>query len=121
MATRSAIGLKLSDGTIQAVYCHWDGYLENNGQILLDDYKTVQDVQKIIDKGYLSSLEGLDGGHNNDDIEAGTYKDETDFVNNFAYGGVHYYYLFKNNNWYVSYGRDFGLLTQEDIDEAKKE
>ena len=29
MATRSAIGMKTPEGKIKAIYCHWDGYVDN--------------------------------------------------------------------------------------------
>ena len=38
MATRGAIGIENADGTITAIYCHWDNYLSWNGQMLLDHY-----------------------------------------------------------------------------------
>jgi hypothetical protein len=44
MATRSRIGIELEDGVIESIYCHWDGYPENNGKILLEHY---QDPNKI--------------------------------------------------------------------------
>ena len=34
MSTRSSIGIKYKDGTIKDIYCHYDGYLEYNGQML---------------------------------------------------------------------------------------
>ena len=33
MGTRSRIGVMHGD-KVKSVYCHWDGYLEHNGQIL---------------------------------------------------------------------------------------
>ena len=54
MATRSAIGVRY--GTIiKAVYCHWDGYLENNGKILNEHYNSVKTAQ-LLSLGDLSSL-----------------------------------------------------------------
>lgn len=56
MATRSTIALEYADGTVEQVYCHWDGYLENNGQILFNHYKDPFKVQQLIDNGAISSL-----------------------------------------------------------------
>ena len=56
MATRSTIALEYADGTVDQVYCHWDGYLENNGQILFHFYKDPFKLQRIMDTGDLSSL-----------------------------------------------------------------
>lgn len=40
MATRSRIGIENQDGTVTSVYCHWDGYPENNGRICIMKNKT---------------------------------------------------------------------------------
>lgn len=56
MATRSTIALEFADGTVQQVYCHWDGYLEHNGQILFENYTNPFKLRDLIDMGDLSSL-----------------------------------------------------------------
>jgi hypothetical protein len=56
MGTRSTIALEFADGTIGQVYCHWDGYLSNNGEILLASYTDPFKVRELIDFGDLSSL-----------------------------------------------------------------
>ena len=56
MATRSTIALEFADGTIGQVYCHWDGYLAHNGQMLKDHYSNPFVVRDLIDLGSLSSL-----------------------------------------------------------------
>jgi len=56
MATRSTIALEFADGTIGQVYCHWDGYLSNNGKILFENYSNPFVVRDLIDLGGLSSL-----------------------------------------------------------------
>lgn len=56
MATRSTIALEFADGTVEQVYCHWDGYLEHNGQILLKHYSNPFVLRDLIDGGAISSL-----------------------------------------------------------------
>jgi len=56
MATRSTIALEFADGTVQQIYCHWDGYLEHNGEILLKHYSDPFKLRELIDMGDLSSL-----------------------------------------------------------------
>jgi hypothetical protein len=56
MGTRSTIALEFADGTVQQVYCHWDGYLEHNGAILKEHYSDPFVVRDLIDMGDLSSL-----------------------------------------------------------------
>ena len=54
MATRSRIGLELSDGSILSVYHHWDGYPEWLGRILKTHYNTKDKVAELIDGGDMS-------------------------------------------------------------------
>ena len=56
MATRSTIALEYADGTVDQVYCHWDGYLTNNGEILLRHYQDPFKVQQMMELGAISSL-----------------------------------------------------------------
>jgi hypothetical protein len=56
MATRSTIALEFADNTVQQIYCHWDGYLDNNGQLLRDHYSNPFVLRDLIDLGDLSSL-----------------------------------------------------------------
>ena len=56
MATRSTIALEFADGTIGQVYCHWDGYLAHNGEMLKEHYSNPFVLRDLIDLGSLSSL-----------------------------------------------------------------
>jgi hypothetical protein len=56
MATRSTIALEFADGTVQQVYCHWDGYLAHNGKLLRDHYSNPFILRDLIDQGAISSL-----------------------------------------------------------------
>jgi hypothetical protein len=56
MGTRSTIAIEYADGTVEQVYCHWDGYLENNGALLAVHYKDPFKVRALMDLGDLSSL-----------------------------------------------------------------
>ncbi len=56
MATRSTIALEYADGTVDQIYCHWDGYLDNNGKLLFDNYQDPFKVQRLMDLGDVSSL-----------------------------------------------------------------
>ena len=56
MGTRSRIGYELPDHSVVSVYCHWDGYLEHNGRILVQEYLDRNKVQELIDGGANSSL-----------------------------------------------------------------
>ena len=54
MATRSTISKVNSNGSIESIYCHYDGDL--NGEILKNYYNTQEKVDELIALGSLSSL-----------------------------------------------------------------
>lgn len=56
MATRSAIGFLEQDGSVHAVYCHWDGYLEGVGATLVKHYNDTYKVLDLLEQGDISSL-----------------------------------------------------------------
>ena len=56
MGTRSTIALEFADGTVEQVYCHWDGYLSHNGKILAEHYSDPFKLRDLIDMGDISSL-----------------------------------------------------------------
>ncbi len=141
MATRSTIALEFADGTVQQVYCHWDGYLEHNGEILQEHYQDPFKLQKLIDLGDLSSLAPrveTEGGHNfNKPIdgicvfymrdrgetgcEARKFKDFIDYKAN-AQSEEYNYILRRDGRWYVEfYGRFDGPLEQALLEEAASE
>lgn len=56
MGTRSTIALEYADGSVEQVYCHWDGYLSHNGRILTDHYTDPHKLQELLALGGFSSL-----------------------------------------------------------------
>jgi hypothetical protein len=70
MATRSRIGLELSDGSILSAYAHWDGYPEWMGRILRTHYNTKEKVAELIDGGDMSSP-WTNAGFTNETVEQG--------------------------------------------------
>lgn len=65
MATRSHIGVRNLDGTVDYIYCHFDGYPEHNGNILKEHYQDMDKVNALMKLGDLSSL-GQDIGEKHD-------------------------------------------------------
>lgn len=61
MSTRSYICIERKKPTgeiwYEGVYCHWDGYPSNNGDILYHHYKDREKVEKLISLGSISSLD----------------------------------------------------------------
>ena len=56
MGTRSTIALEFADGTVEQVYCHWDGYLSGVGAELVSDYSDPFALRELIDGGDMSSI-----------------------------------------------------------------
>ena len=89
MGTRSTIALEFADGTVEQVYCHWDGYLSNNGQILLKHYSNPFILRDLIDLGDISSLKSTIGTKH-DFSHFGTTLDQEAY--NFLYGEMTTFY-----------------------------
>lgn len=126
MGTRSRIGVMHGD-VCKSVYCHWDGYLEYNGKMLLENYDSSK-ANFLVALGDISSLrkgieipEGVEHSFDkpNDDItifygrdrgETGTeFKvDHTfeDFMKRVDGCGAEYYYIMRDGVWYV--GDNYG-------------
>lgn len=56
MATRSNIGILNENGSVDYIYCHFDGYPEHNGKILSEHYTTEARVRSLLELGDLSVL-----------------------------------------------------------------
>ena len=108
MATRSVIA-KLDDKGVQAIYCHNDGYLSNNGKILDQHYQNEVKVDNLIAQGDASSLKDTiedtifymrDRGEENK--EATNLHNETKLLE-FAFEqcDAEVVYMFAYGSWYV--------------------
>ena len=75
MATRSNIAYRTPEGKIRSIYCHWDGYVSNNGRILQEHYQEARKIGQLIELGSLSSL-GAELGRKQDFDDRSTQKDE---------------------------------------------
>lgn len=56
MATRSYIGVRNLDSSVDYIYCHFDGYPEHNGAILTEYYSNINRVNELLNLGDLSVL-----------------------------------------------------------------
>jgi len=56
MATRSFIHVQREDGNWARIYCHNDGYYENNGRLLHQFYNSQERAEALVALGDLSSL-----------------------------------------------------------------
>lgn len=129
MATRSMIGVMHGD-ICKAVYCHWDGYLENNGRILFEHYDSAK-ANHLVSLGDISSLGEEIGekhpfsftgimsfdeyhelygkmttfyGRDRDEtgVDYKTYISFKELVNAAFDRGAEYIYIMKDGQWYYS-------------------
>lgn len=56
MATRSMIGAQNENGTVQAIYVHWDGYPLGVGYNLLNSFNSEELAYALVEGGSLSTL-----------------------------------------------------------------
>jgi hypothetical protein len=126
MGTRSTIALEYADGTVGQIYCHWDGYLSNNGKILLQHYKDPFKVREMLDNGDMSSLDpDVDScafyKERGEVCPQQMFKDYKDYVENHAYEEYEYI-LRKNGEWYVAdHSNRFRPLAEAIADELIEE
>ena len=142
MGTRSAIGIEHHNGKVEAVYCHWDGYLSNNGKILLNNYDRDKTLT-LMTMGEVSSLRPEIGEkHDFDDrseetkdwcrfyrrdrgetdVDSRMFDDIQDYVKTFGAGAEYYYVLRLSGIWQVSiYGDPFVDLFDAVLEDAATE
>ena len=126
MGTRSRIGVMHGD-KCKSVYCHWDGYLDHNGRILLEHYDSAK-ANHLVALGDISSLDrtveipegvehtfenpvkGITSFYGRDRGETGCEfaVDHTfeDFMKRVDGCGAEFYYIMKDGVWYV--GDNYG-------------
>lgn len=57
MGTRSTIALQnIENFYVTSIYCHWDGYLDHVGKLLLTHYNSESRVKELLALGNVSSL-----------------------------------------------------------------
>jgi hypothetical protein len=110
MATRSTIGIKSEDGTVKAIYCHWDGYPGGVGLGLIDNYNSKAQAEALIALGGFSSLmetleETKAGAYNTESDKARVFTGVQDWLDNFN-SGEEYAYLYEEGKGWV-YFSDF--------------
>jgi hypothetical protein len=129
MGTRSTIALEFADGTVEQVYCHWDGYLSNNGKILNDSYMDPFKVRALLALGDFSSLrdsveETAETAYSQrgEDCPARKYKDTAEYFAECQ--GEEYDYILRDSaanggaTWFVRcYATDGAWVT---LDEARE-
>jgi hypothetical protein len=142
MGTRSRIGVMHGD-KVKSIYCHWDGYLEHNGEILLKHYDSSK-ANQLVALGDLSSLRANIGEKHAfsqfelpaDEVEAfkaltedmctfyGRDRGEkgvefkvaqtfAEFLDQCDNCGAEYYYIMKDGTWYCGDTYESGPLSKK--------
>jgi len=142
MGTRSTIALEYADGTVDQIYCHWDGYLDHNGKILAKSYTDPFKVRQLMDLGDMSILAANIGtqhafdtqaegectfykrDRNENGCEAKRFKSYEDYVANHQY--EEYEYILRNvegkATWFVAeHGNRYVPLVEAILKEAALE
>jgi len=108
MATRSAIAIEtglpeMGPCIIHAVYCHWDGYVTNNGALLLKHFDSLPNAVELIKGGSISSLgEGIDKTQfhcrdmDREMVPASEYGTREEFIEDSD--GLDYLYILNQND-----------------------
>lgn len=123
MGTRSNIGVEYPGGLIEFVYCHWDGYLSNNGEILFRSYTTSEDVIELVQLGSISSLgdsiENTKDYHRwrGEDIDIQTTNDRNEsYQQEYAY-----IFSIEEGQWYCQgHHTDEWMLLEDALNESEE-
>lgn len=140
MSTNSYIAIKNDDKTIDYIYCHWDGYIENNGVLLQLYYNNKDRIRKLINLGSISSLEKklnpdktkphtkFNYQENvvisyardcNEELKINHSKNIEEFIKVCKSASMEYVYLYNNTKWYYCTNKNgftFSLLSEKVID-----
>ena len=57
MSTGSLIAKEIDKNQYSVIYCHFDGYLEHNGKVLYEHYNDSNEVDRLLDLGFISFLD----------------------------------------------------------------
>lgn len=107
MGTHAMIGIyNQENGSVDASYCHYDGYVEGVGRTLVGHYNTQYDAEVVARGGYMSSLcedyveTRLGSVH---DEGAVTYESVEQFLAlGFEDCGSDYLYLWDGSMWFFA-------------------
>ena len=113
MATRSYIGVRNTDASVDYIYCHFDGYPEHNGAILREHYSNINRVNELLNLGDLSVLGKFIGekmdfnkrvqdtclAYGRDRGESNVDKKNSEYDKLITDQSVDYVYIFDSDYW----------------------
>lgn len=115
MSTNSRIGVLLPGGNVRSIYCHWDGYPENQLPILKKHFFRKGKITQLMNLGDISYLapkigKQHDWNNQDDDIitaygrdrgEEGTEAMLSLDIEEFMEDPEHHMYLWNGKRWLV--------------------
>lgn len=125
MSTRSMIGKINPDGSVTAIYCHWDGYPENQLPILVPCYSNEEKLNELISLGSISYLEDnpnppegvthtfhdphpktvvayhRDRGDKWEECEPDNYTSLDEMLEDDGNWNIAYFYIFDGDKWHL--------------------
>jgi hypothetical protein len=118
--------MEFADGTVQQIYCHWDGYLEHNGKILFNHYVDPYKTRELIDMGGISSLcntieETKQGAYHfwrGEELRVEKFNDFQDYLAHHQYEEYEYI-LRKDGHWYVQAHDDAFVMLKSALADAQ--
>lgn len=125
MATRSNINVKVGD-KYHVIYCHSNGYVENNGKMLFEHYNSQELAEKLVSGGHLSildaSVEKPEGHNFNNQVKGFCVyytRDRGDegcemSVEDTIFDAQEYLYVWDGSEWKVS-SRDYDDASLEQV------
>lgn len=116
MGTKSSIAVQYGDGHVEAVYCHFDGYLGGVGKVLLEQHNSQSLAEALVALGDLRSITAeplayhRDRGEPWDGVRPTRYADRAAYLARAPgdFGDNGFRYLFADGQW-LAWGRYEGL------------
>ena len=105
MGTRSRVGVMHGD-IVKSVYCHYDGYLEHTGRILLERYNSAK-ANELVALGDNSGVQETVGEMNfykdrgETDVEWAVAHTFEEFLEQVEGCCGEYYYIMRDGVWYA--------------------
>jgi len=124
MSTRSRIAIENQDGTVQSIYCHFDGYIDGVGTTLFNHYDR-EKLKSLIELGDISVLKESPTNtiaycrDRGEDLHSkGFLNVEGLFENGFNSGEEYVYCLNRDGIWLMcKYGSNNVAILKEELEE----
>ena len=105
MGTRSRVGV-MHGNVCKSVYCHYDGYLEYTGKLLLENYDSAT-ANELVARGDNSGVQKTLGDMNfysdrgETDVSWQVAHTFEEFLEQVENCGGEYYYIMRDGEWYA--------------------